>query len=140
MNHTFNMASYEVNQVMRRLTTVTIICLPPTLLTGYFDNFMGTFHGPYEWHRYPHLEHRDLPAVGGVIERKRAWGTSRLRDHLLLAHGRRKRVMSRAATRLRALFAALYPLRQIDFRPRSPRRRCSCTATPLNHRYIYSRS
>ncbi|TBU21452.1 hypothetical protein BD311DRAFT_734402 [Dichomitus squalens] len=36
MNYTFNMASYEMNEVMRRLTTVTIICLPLTLLTGYF--------------------------------------------------------------------------------------------------------
>ncbi|TBU27626.1 hypothetical protein BD311DRAFT_723910 [Dichomitus squalens] len=36
MNYTFNMASYEMNDVMRRLTMVTIICLPLTLLTGYF--------------------------------------------------------------------------------------------------------
>ncbi|TBU36277.1 hypothetical protein BD309DRAFT_1024474 [Dichomitus squalens] len=42
MNYTFNMASYEMNQVMRRLMTVTVICLPLTLLTGYLGNFMGT--------------------------------------------------------------------------------------------------
>lgn len=36
INYTFNMASYEMNEVMRRLTLVTIICLPLTLLTGYF--------------------------------------------------------------------------------------------------------
>ncbi|EJF56391.1 hypothetical protein DICSQDRAFT_174966 [Dichomitus squalens LYAD-421 SS1] len=36
MNYTFNMASYEMNDVMRRLTMATIICLPLTLLTGYF--------------------------------------------------------------------------------------------------------
>ncbi|KLO20173.1 hypothetical protein SCHPADRAFT_33235 [Schizopora paradoxa] len=36
INYTFNMASYEMNETMRRLTFVTIIFLPLTLLTGYF--------------------------------------------------------------------------------------------------------
>ncbi|RPD82705.1 hypothetical protein L226DRAFT_476045 [Lentinus tigrinus ALCF2SS1-7] len=36
INYTFNMASYEMNEVMRRLTLATIIFLPLTLLTGYF--------------------------------------------------------------------------------------------------------
>jgi Mg2+ and Co2+ transporter CorA len=36
INYSFNMASYDMNQVMRRLTLVTIICLPLTLFTGYF--------------------------------------------------------------------------------------------------------
>ncbi|THH04885.1 hypothetical protein EW145_g5200 [Phellinidium pouzarii] len=36
INFTFNMASYEMNEVMRRLTMATIIFLPLTLLTGYF--------------------------------------------------------------------------------------------------------
>ncbi|KAH8119713.1 hypothetical protein DFH11DRAFT_1753526 [Phellopilus nigrolimitatus] len=36
INYTFNMASYEMNEVMRRLTMATIIFLPLTLLTGYF--------------------------------------------------------------------------------------------------------
>ncbi|KAG7100027.1 hypothetical protein E1B28_001813 [Marasmius oreades] len=36
INYTFNMTSYEMNEVMRRLTLATIICLPLTLLTGYF--------------------------------------------------------------------------------------------------------
>ncbi|KAI0042586.1 hypothetical protein FA95DRAFT_1610078 [Auriscalpium vulgare] len=36
INYAFNMASYEMNQVMRRLTLATITFLPPTLLTGYF--------------------------------------------------------------------------------------------------------
>jgi len=36
INYTFNMSSYEMNEVMRRLTTATIIFLPLTLLTGYF--------------------------------------------------------------------------------------------------------
>ncbi|KAG1830906.1 hypothetical protein EV424DRAFT_1506156 [Suillus variegatus] len=36
MNYTFNMKSYEMNVVMRRLTLATIIFLPLTLLTGYF--------------------------------------------------------------------------------------------------------
>ncbi|GBE77307.1 hypothetical protein SCP_0101800 [Sparassis crispa] len=36
INYTFNMASYEMNDVMRRLTMATIIFLPLTLLTGYF--------------------------------------------------------------------------------------------------------
>ncbi|KAF9564956.1 magnesium transporter [Agrocybe pediades] len=36
INYTFNTASYEMNEVMRRLTIATIIFLPLTLLTGYF--------------------------------------------------------------------------------------------------------
>ncbi|KDR85830.1 hypothetical protein GALMADRAFT_51400 [Galerina marginata CBS 339.88] len=36
INYSFNVASYEMNDVMRRLTIATIICLPLTLLTGYF--------------------------------------------------------------------------------------------------------
>ena len=47
INYTFNMSSYEMNEVMRRLTLATIIFLPLTLLTGYFGmNFdnMWTVH------------------------------------------------------------------------------------------------
>ncbi|KAH8991944.1 hypothetical protein EDB92DRAFT_1934872 [Lactarius akahatsu] len=47
INYTFNMASYEMNVVMRRLTLCTIVFLPLTLLTGYFGmNFenMWTIH------------------------------------------------------------------------------------------------
>ncbi|KAG6820662.1 hypothetical protein H0H93_013513 [Arthromyces matolae] len=36
IGYAFNLASYEMNQVMRRLTLATIIFLPLTLLTGYF--------------------------------------------------------------------------------------------------------
>ncbi|KAG1813918.1 uncharacterized protein BJ212DRAFT_383571 [Suillus subaureus] len=36
INYAFNMKSYEMNLVMRRLTLATIIFLPLTLLTGYF--------------------------------------------------------------------------------------------------------
>jgi Mg2+ and Co2+ transporter CorA len=36
INYTFNLSSYEMNEVMRRLTLATIIFLPLTLLTGYF--------------------------------------------------------------------------------------------------------
>ncbi|KLO20174.1 hypothetical protein SCHPADRAFT_934777 [Schizopora paradoxa] len=36
INYTFNMASYEMNDTMKRLTYVTVICLPLTLLSGYF--------------------------------------------------------------------------------------------------------
>jgi len=44
INYTFNMASYEMNQTMRRLTYVTVIFLPLSLLAGYFGmNFNG--HG-----------------------------------------------------------------------------------------------
>ncbi|KAJ7220163.1 magnesium transporter [Mycena pura] len=49
INYTFNMASYEMNEVMRRLTLATIIFLPLTLLTGYFgmnfDNMWSVHHG-----------------------------------------------------------------------------------------------
>lgn len=34
--YTFNMASYEMNNVMRTLTLATVIFYPLTLLTGYF--------------------------------------------------------------------------------------------------------
>jgi len=41
MNYTFNVNSSQTNEIMRRFTIVTIICLPLTLLTGYFGmNFM----------------------------------------------------------------------------------------------------
>jgi len=44
IGYTFNLASYEMNQVMRRLTLATIIFLPLTLLTGYFGmNFSVMF-------------------------------------------------------------------------------------------------
>ncbi|KIM47650.1 hypothetical protein M413DRAFT_61489 [Hebeloma cylindrosporum] len=36
INYAFNVASYEMNVVMNRLTLATIIFLPLTLLTGYF--------------------------------------------------------------------------------------------------------
>ncbi|KAI0684676.1 hypothetical protein BC835DRAFT_1388556 [Cytidiella melzeri] len=48
INYTFNMKSYEMNEVMRRLTLATIIFLPLTLLTGYFgmnfDNMWAIHH------------------------------------------------------------------------------------------------
>lgn len=41
INYTFNVIAYETNNTMRTLTLVTIICLPMTLLTGYFGmNFV----------------------------------------------------------------------------------------------------
>ncbi|EMD39334.1 hypothetical protein CERSUDRAFT_112973 [Gelatoporia subvermispora B] len=49
VNYTFNMMSYEMNEVMRRLTLATIIFLPLGLLTGYFGmNFdnMWSVHRP----------------------------------------------------------------------------------------------
>ncbi|RXW17596.1 hypothetical protein EST38_g8258 [Candolleomyces aberdarensis] len=36
IDYSFNIASYEMNEVMRRLTLATIIFFPLTLLTGYF--------------------------------------------------------------------------------------------------------
>jgi len=36
INYSFNLASNETNEIMRRLTLATIICLPLTILTGYF--------------------------------------------------------------------------------------------------------
>jgi Mg2+ and Co2+ transporter CorA len=48
ISYTFNMASYEMNEVMRRLTLATIIFLPLTVLTGYFgmnfDNMWSVHH------------------------------------------------------------------------------------------------
>ncbi|KAH9996495.1 cora-like Mg2+ transporter protein-domain-containing protein [Russula vinacea] len=49
VNYSFNMASYETNEVMRRLTLCTILFLPLTLLTGYFgmnfENMWSIHHG-----------------------------------------------------------------------------------------------
>ncbi|KAK0209054.1 hypothetical protein DFS33DRAFT_498400 [Desarmillaria ectypa] len=42
IDYTFNMTSYEMNEIMRRLTIATIICLPLTLLTGYFGMNFST--------------------------------------------------------------------------------------------------
>ncbi|GLB42205.1 putative corA-like Mg2+ transporter protein [Lyophyllum shimeji] len=36
INYAFNMASYDTNEVMRRLTLITLICSPLSVLTGYF--------------------------------------------------------------------------------------------------------
>ncbi|EMD32609.1 hypothetical protein CERSUDRAFT_118647 [Gelatoporia subvermispora B] len=49
INYTFNMVSYEMNEVMRRLTMATIIFLPLTLLTGYFGmNFENMWSVKHE--------------------------------------------------------------------------------------------
>ncbi|EKM84250.1 hypothetical protein AGABI1DRAFT_88987 [Agaricus bisporus var. burnettii JB137-S8] len=45
INYAFNVASYETNRVMSRLTIVTIIFLPPSLLTGYFGMNFEPFKG-----------------------------------------------------------------------------------------------
>jgi len=48
INYTFNLASYEMNEIMRRLTLVTVIFLPLTLITGYFGmnfEFFGAVIG-----------------------------------------------------------------------------------------------
>ncbi|KAJ7513039.1 magnesium transporter [Mycena galericulata] len=49
IDYTFNMTSYHLNEVMRRLMLVTITFLPLSFLTGYFGmnfDFMWTTHGP----------------------------------------------------------------------------------------------
>ncbi|KAI9513096.1 hypothetical protein F5148DRAFT_466834 [Russula earlei] len=49
INYAFNLASYETNEVMRRLTLCTILFLPLTGLTGYFgmnfENMWSIHHG-----------------------------------------------------------------------------------------------
>ncbi|KAH7104853.1 hypothetical protein BKA62DRAFT_427616 [Auriculariales sp. MPI-PUGE-AT-0066] len=42
ISYTFNISGYQTNETMRRLTLVTIICLPLTLLTGYFGMNFAT--------------------------------------------------------------------------------------------------
>ncbi|KAJ7485857.1 hypothetical protein FB451DRAFT_1231275 [Mycena latifolia] len=52
VDYTFNMASYEMNEIMRRLMIVTVTFLPLTLLTGYFGmNFtdMWSVNGHSDW-------------------------------------------------------------------------------------------
>jgi len=36
INFSFNISSYEMNEVMKTLTVVTVLFVPLTLLTGYF--------------------------------------------------------------------------------------------------------
>ncbi|KAF8814460.1 magnesium transporter [Phlegmacium glaucopus] len=43
ITYSFNLASYEMNEVMRRLTLATIISLPMTILTGYFGMNFNPF-------------------------------------------------------------------------------------------------
>ncbi|KAI0307650.1 hypothetical protein B0F90DRAFT_1675796 [Multifurca ochricompacta] len=43
IDYTFNVASYEMNEVMHRLTLCTIVFLPLTLLTGYFVSLLLFF-------------------------------------------------------------------------------------------------
>lgn len=45
INYTFNMIAYETNNTMRTLTLATIVCLPLTLLTGYFGMNFDVFPG-----------------------------------------------------------------------------------------------
>jgi len=42
IGYSFNLASYDMNEVMRRLTLATIIFLPLSLLTGYFGMNFGS--------------------------------------------------------------------------------------------------
>ncbi|KAJ7193572.1 magnesium transporter [Mycena pura] len=53
VDYTFNMTSYETNEVMRRLMLVTVIFLPLTLLTGYFgmnfENMWSVKHQHADW-------------------------------------------------------------------------------------------
>ncbi|KZT39491.1 hypothetical protein SISSUDRAFT_1127996 [Sistotremastrum suecicum HHB10207 ss-3] len=51
IGYSFNLSSFQMNQVMRRFTIVTIICLPLTFLTGYFGQNFAFFEGK---------EHSDL--------------------------------------------------------------------------------
>nr|GAT54714.1 CorA-like protein [Mycena chlorophos] len=48
VNYTFNLTSYEMNEVMRRLTLASIIFLPLTLLAGY-----GGMNFNYPWTNEP---------------------------------------------------------------------------------------
>ncbi|KAJ6562659.1 hypothetical protein B0H19DRAFT_101692 [Mycena capillaripes] len=53
VDYTFNLTSYEMNEIMRRLMLVTVTFLPLTLLAGYFgmnfDNMWSTGHGHGDW-------------------------------------------------------------------------------------------
>ncbi|KAJ7043311.1 magnesium transporter [Mycena alexandri] len=66
INYAFNMASYEMNQVMRRLTLATIIFLPLTLLTGYFGM---NFTAMWSIHNYSDVLFWiiALPVMGAII-------------------------------------------------------------------------
>jgi len=45
INYTFNLTSTQTNDIMRVFTIVTIVCLPLTLLTGYFGMNFVRFNG-----------------------------------------------------------------------------------------------
>lgn len=45
INYGFNVNSSQTNEIMRRFTIVTIVCLPLTFLTGYFGMNFATFKG-----------------------------------------------------------------------------------------------
>ncbi|KIK68807.1 hypothetical protein GYMLUDRAFT_68637 [Collybiopsis luxurians FD-317 M1] len=70
IQYSFNLTSYEMNVIMRRLTLITVICLPLTFLTGYGGmNFSGP---PMWWTKDP--THTDvwfwivaLPVMAVVI-------------------------------------------------------------------------
>lgn len=80
IDYTFNIASYEMNEVMyvlrsfllpelryslvsrRRLTLVTMICLPLTLLTGYFVSYCG-YSTVFNAQRFQGMNFDPFPAV-----------------------------------------------------------------------------
>ncbi|KAJ7075338.1 hypothetical protein B0H15DRAFT_806274 [Mycena belliarum] len=48
-DYSFNMASYSMNDTMRALTTITIICLPLTFVSGYFGMNFSEVTWKSEW-------------------------------------------------------------------------------------------
>ncbi|KAJ3556343.1 hypothetical protein NM688_g2080 [Phlebia brevispora] len=50
IDYTFNMSSYEMSEVMRRLTLATVIFLPLTVLAGYFGMNFSSMWSTYHNH------------------------------------------------------------------------------------------
>jgi len=114
ISYTFNLSGYQTNETMRRLTLITIICLPLTLLTGYFGMNFADFWSAHE-HSDLFFWEVAIPVMLVVLP------IFLYADIGRGVHYMRKRLAARHASR--AILAQQYPNDQAPLRRSTTRRR-----------------